>query len=190
VNKIRSLMSTVAVAAALSAAGAGAHAATVTFDDLPTGSYSGTTTEAGFVRNIVGMFVDFGELEALCCSSGGSLTLTKSDSGLFSFTSIDWQHEYADGRTSSVTIQGFVGATLVATDVFSTSSTAYATFAAVSLASLAIDRLVVTADRSSIDGGSMDNIVLGAAGTVPAPLSLSLVGLGLAALALQRRNAR
>ena len=74
--------------------------------------------------------------------------------------------------------------------MFSTSSTAYATFAAVSLASLAIDRLVVTADRSSIDGGSMDNIVLGAAGTVPAPLSLSLVGLGLAALALQRRNAR
>ncbi len=188
--KTRSLLPSLIAGAALCCLTAGAQAATITFDDLPFGVYTGTTTEAGFDRAIVGMFVDSGQLEALCCSSGGSLTLTKSGGGLFTFDSIDWLHEYFSGGTSSVTIQGYVGAALIATDVFSTTSTSYATFAAVSLASLAIDRLVVTADRDFTSGGTMDNIVLGTASTVPAPLSLSLVGVGLLGLALQRRSAR
>lgn len=164
----------------------------VTFNGLPGATQSGTFTEGNVQIGLNGIYVDSGEgeLEGLCCSSGGSATLKLSDLGTFAFNSVDFQLEYGSGATLSVT--GFLGAVSVFSESFATSNSAYQTFASINGAS-AIDRLVFTGQRDFSGGGSFDNVNLSrltAAVPEPSTWALILIGFGFVGGAMRSSKQR
>ena len=173
----------------------GADAATIlTFDGIPpSGATVGLFTEAGFDLNVAGLFAGSEgggtELEPLCCASGGSLTVTKSGGGTFTFDAVDLQKEYFDDAASTfLRLEGFLLGVSQGVDILSTSSSSYATFLASVLDNVAIDTLVVTGQRDVVAGIAFDNLALDAVVAAPEPASLFLVGSGIAALVIRRRR--
>lgn len=168
-----------ALAAAISLAPTSLSAAEiVTFNGLPGGTPSGTFTEGNVQIGLNGIYVDSGEgeLEGLCCTSGGTATLKLSDLGSFAFNSVDFQLEYGSSATLSVT--GFLGAVSVFSENFATSNSAYQTFAS-SNGAATIDRLVFSGQRDFGGGGSFDNVNLSRiAAAVPEPSTWALMLLG------------
>ncbi len=180
---MRLILATIAVALLASTS----SAATITFDGLPAGNIGGPSvfTEGEFDMLIVdgygGPDGSGKEYERLW-GSAGTLEVVLSGGGAFMFSSIDWQAEGGSG-TPSITLEGFLGAALLATDTFSTSSSAYTTFGASNLAGLHIDKLVIKADRTSGTMGAANDLVL-----TPEPSSAALLALGIVGIGAVRRR--
>jgi hypothetical protein len=171
-----------------------AHAAVIDFDSLPLTApvfFSGVFTEDGFTLDFDEYFYGPGSTSTPCCEverevfSDGILTITKSGGGTFTFDSVDWELEY--GELATISLEGYLGAALQGIDSFSTSLLSYATFPSSVLSGVAIDRLVIKADRDSFDGGALDTLVLSER-DAPEPTTLALLGLGLAGLGVARRR--
>ena len=182
--------------AALYLASGAASAVVIDFDStgIPTGTFTGAFTEDGFDLLFTDMmFAGTGststapiEIERRVLTQG-TLEITKSGGGLFTFGSIDWEWEY--GRDTSITIDGLVGGGVVGTDTYTATSgaTGYSTYGAAGLAGISVDKLIIYADRDGASGGAFDTIVLEAA-AAPEPGTVALLALGLAGLAARRRS--
>lgn len=170
--------------------GAGtASAATITFDGITPGSIGAALfTEAGFDLDIVNGFGGSEgaglEYERLA-GTDGTLTITRSGGGTFTFDSVDLQLEY--GADATVELQGYLLGALVGSDSYVVNSFSYLNFAASTLAGTAIDELLILAERN-FNGAAVDNLVLTPA-EVPAPAAALLLGLGAAALIRRRARA-
>lgn len=169
-----------------------AQAAVITFDGIPpTGLTTGVFTEAGYDLALAGMFTHTEsagnvEIEPLCCASTGSLTVTRSGGGAFSFDAVDLQLEYGQGPTT-LRLEGFLMGVSQGVDTLATSSSAYATFLASVLSGDAIDTLVITGDRDFVSGIAFDNLAVSDA-AVPEPGTMLLLALAAAGAAARRRT--
>jgi hypothetical protein len=117
-------------------------------------------------------------------------TFTFTDGGTFSFVSLDLDNPGVSGPP--VTVQGYEGATLVASDIFDVPTVAGtpATFDVVHLAGLDLTSLVVTVTSNELDTPLVDNVTFNAA--TPEPGMIPLLGLsicGILGLRWKRRNA-
>lgn len=189
-NIIAAATSALIVGAASSAS---ATSVSIGFEAASTGFVNQSFVEDGYTVDAAGgafFQIEDGtdgrkEYERAALSSG---TLTISRATSFNFESLDWQLEYG-GPKVSVSVEGFLGAASVGTDIFSTSSVSYATFSAFNLLGKAIDSLVISAQRDYDGGGSLDAVVLSdAVAPVPVPAAgLMLLG-GLGGLTALRRR--
>ncbi len=166
-------------------------ATTITFTGLPnTGVSSNTFTEAGFDLIFDGFFIDAGqdEVEPLCCNSGGTLTIRRTDGGLFSFGSVDLQREYGTGQSSLFAAGQFGGSTIF-NDVFGIETDVYETQFSLSPSTL-IDSLVFSGQRDNDNGVSFTNVVLDAAAAVPEPATWAFMIFGFGAIGGTLRSNR
>lgn len=187
-NIIAAATSAVIVGAASSAS---ATSVSIGFEAATTGFVNQSFVEDGYTVDAAGgayFQLDDGtdgrmEYERAAGSAG---TLAISRASVFSFSSLDWQLEY--GSKASVSIEGFLGASSVGIDTFSTDSLSYKTFSAFNLLGKTLDKLIISAERSS-NGGSLDAVVLSdAVAPVPVPAAgLMLLG-GLGGLTALRRR--
>ena len=171
-----------------------AQSAVLTFEGIPggTGTNFSSSAEAGFDLVVNGLYLDTGgngaggsanELEGLCCSSAGNLDVKRTGGGTFKFTSIDVELEYDSPAT--VTLRGYLGGILQATDIL-VASGGYTTSPAVNLAGVIIDEIVVTGQRDNFGGTSFDNLRL--ENVIPLPGTLALLAPSLLGLACVRRR--
>ncbi len=121
-----------AAVAALSMSAAAAHAATLTFETAPYGSdFTGPVTEDGFTySNGAGhLFVNqYGnptqDMEGQYANAGGVLSIVKATPGLFTFDGLDYAaYNSLGGGNQTLTVLGFLGASLVETSTFSLKNT-------------------------------------------------------------------
>jgi len=174
----------------------------IDFEDLGAAQgvsfFSGIAEEDGFTLDFDLMFISSGSDStpiyeiAREAFTEGALTLSKGGER-FAFASIDWKsQDVRQTSTADIELEGFVGIASAGIDVFSTGSLDYATFAAVNLAGVMIDRLVIRADRLPGKLGAFDTVALETRGddaAVPVPAAGGLLILGVGALAALRRRA-
>ena len=191
--KISALFASACVALAGASGGASAATTSIGFEAASLGFVNQTFVEDGFtIAATGGSFfqaedgtdgaVEY-ERQAL---TNGILTISRAAS--FIFDSLDWQTEYYGGSTSTIMVEGFLGAVSMGTDSFSTSSTAYTTFSASVLAGVAVDSLVFSAQRDGSAGGSLDAVVLSDVAPVPLPAAGWMLIAGLGGLAAMGRR--
>lgn len=169
-----------------------ANAATVlSFASIPQGFQSGTFFSNGFTLFFDSFFVDSAENEAepLCCTSGGSLTVTKTGGGNFAFKSVEIQQEYGRG-SANLNVAGSLAAANVTNDAFGTFDFAYSTRnAGAPLAP--VDKLVFTGLRNNDVGVSFRNITVEAlSSAVPEPATwlMMILGFGFVGGAMRYRK--
>lgn len=175
-----------------------AQSAVLTFEGIPggTGINFSSSAEAGFDLVVNGLYLDASgngaggsanELEGQSDFSGnpstGNLDVKRTGGGTFKFTSIDVELEYPSPAT--VTLRGYLGGILQATDIL-VASGGYTTSPAVNLAGVMIDEIVVTGQRDKFGGTSFDNLRL--ENVIPLPGTLALLAPSLLGLAWVRRR--
>jgi hypothetical protein len=173
---------------------------TITFDGLATGVTNplGTYSEGGFSmlgNDILGSDIIPGVAPAILTTSTeslgatGDLNLVEVDTATpFQFVSLDWNS--ANSRETSLSVTGFLGMSIVGTDVYTTTSLTSITSAASILAGKNVDHLTILFTNPSTGTGSpqLDTLRLDNA-PVPEPASALLFGLGgLGLLAARRRR--
>ncbi len=197
-STLNRLIKATAVAGALSLAALTASASVITFGPGPYGSPVASTVEGNYVYSTFsgGLFRDSQgngdayNMEGCSSCGGGVLTVKRNDvvGGLFTFDQSDILYQF-DGILA-VDFEGFVGGVSQGVDSFNTAlGSVYTTHAASALAGVNIDELRVTLRAAGSFATGIDNLTLSES-RVPAPATLTLVGLSLVGLGLTRRRAR
>jgi len=172
-----------------------AYAGTIVqFDGFATGTFT-SGSDNGFTITAVNGFV-YGNSYGFPGNSAGvpfpdtTSTYTFSDGGDFTFVSLDIDVS-ASGQTQllpPITVAGYSGALLVATDSFPVPSLGGTpeTFDAVNLAGLNVNSLVVSVTSNALVSPLIDNVTFNT--TVPEPATISTLGVGLCAVLVARRR--
>jgi hypothetical protein len=188
---MKKLLLAAAAVAGLSFGQAYASPIVLDFDAFAAGSFTGTLgTEDGITISAMGgvPYIDdfslFGNpLNGFFNDETGSTsTFSFVGSGLFTFDTLDIVGGLFGGASGDVTVEGYLGGVLQASDTFSPTSS-FTTVSAAGLAGLGIDRLDVLMPEFGV---SADNLVLG--NSIPEPTTLALLGLGLAGVGWSRRK--
>ncbi len=194
------LVPLVAVSLALSltlAAAPPAAAAVIDFNAFPTGAFAGGT-EDGFTLAVTGVTAIYDATGGYSQSFGtgaanAAVTLTISGPASFVFDGLNYVVRSFANALGPVAVQGFTGATLLATDSYAMPPLAGVShpYAAVNLAGLTLDRLVVSFTAGQNNSPQIDSITLSDAApptNTPEPASAALLLAGLAAIATTRRQ--
>jgi hypothetical protein len=189
-----------------------AMADTVTFETATYGpDFTGPVTEAGFTYSTLSgsLFVDASgnpgqDMEGcdVCGGSGGVLQIISATAGDFSFDGLDYSaYDPSDTGTQTLTVDGYLGATLVGTATYTLSNTdiympTYANWTTEGAGGLAGDTIssldiILNASPAEHSSENIDNVVLAptASAAEPSSLWLSVIGL-LAIMALVARSKR
>jgi hypothetical protein len=168
-----------------------ANATTIDFATLggSNGSPFSSYTEFGFtVTSTAGGWAvgqDFGNPPPNVFCPGCGPGILEVTGGQFTFDSVDFGNPISGAESLPYTITGFLNGF----QVLSQSATAnlpantFATFDSVDPSRL-LDSLFISINTTSTGDGNVDNIVLGAATTVPLPAALPLFATGIGALGL------
>lgn len=120
-------------------------------------------------------------------SNGATVRFNRPNFPDFEFVSLDGDI-VGQLTNQSITVNGYYNGSLIGTDVFDVDGAA--TFSAINLAGMTLDRIEVTLSSvRNISGTMMDNLVLNFA-AVPEPSSVALLGIGLASVLGVRRRRR
>jgi hypothetical protein len=168
-------------------------AAVITFDSESPGAYPGGT-ESGFTivaTNASAWAATWG-FPTISVGAGApnvTASFTFTTTGLFEFGSLDLVLPIPSGVPGPVTVQGYLGAALLAQDSFAAPGTANTPtgYAAVNLSGIPIDSLVVSTTSNATQTLLIDNITVTA---VPEPSSFLLLGVGSLALGAWMRRRR
>ncbi|MCB9770724.1 MAG: PEP-CTERM sorting domain-containing protein [Candidatus Omnitrophica bacterium] len=179
------------VLASLCAGPVGATCVTIDFDAYPGGYYNPgeTLNEDGFTITVLGDQVllgnGFGETGIGVAQANPSVSplLRFENGGLFQFASFDLRNQPFYGQGLDMTVTGYLGAAVVAVDVFTPGNT-YATASASNLAGQTIDRLEISLPVED-NFTNLDNVVVC---EVPEPTTMALLGAGAVGLVVKRRR--
>ncbi|HKN61026.1 MAG TPA: PEP-CTERM sorting domain-containing protein [Candidatus Acidoferrales bacterium] len=167
------------------------------FDGFPTGPFS-SGADNGFSVSSVNGYV-WGNTYGFPGNSAGTgfpdtaATFTFTDGGTFTFLSLDLDNPGFGGTLTAVTVDGYLGAALVAADSFDVPSASKTptTFDAVNLAGLDINSLVVTVTSNTAESPLLDNVTFTGTG-VPEPAAIWMLSLGIGGILgfrCKRKNA-
>jgi len=190
-----------------------AKADTVTFGTATPGpGFTGPVTEGGYTYSTLSgqLYVNGygpgGEQDMEGCyvcgsTTGGVLQIVSAGGGDFTFNSVDFAaYDYNNTGSGTLTVEGYLGGTLVGTDTYTLGSTnvysagpGYSNWtleSASGLAGVTLDTLDVVLNASTASGDiSNSNITnVDLTSVVPEPCSMLLMGAGLAGLGLVRRR--
>jgi hypothetical protein len=125
-------------------------------------------------------------------SSAPALEIVKAGGGFFELLALEYG-VYNQGTPVSMTVTGFLGAAIVGVDLFlpvpvpGTPAPPVSALFPTQLAGVTVDRLVFSIPLGHNSPTVLDNIALG---SVPLPLTLGLVVIGIAGISYQRRNVK
>ena len=191
--------------------GAQAQASTITFGGANPGVFSGSVAEAGYTYSSASgalysnIYGNPGEdMEGYGAGGGGVLSIVSSTAGTFTYSGLDFAaYDSSGGGDQTLTVSGYLGGALVATDAYTLTSTAtigtsYANWTPESASALSgqtIDELLISMD-GSVPADSdyfytaIDNVNLSGGVPEPAAWAMMLVGFGGMGMALRSRRAR
>ena len=193
----------IAATAAASALAPPALANEITFETAPLGGgFTGPVTEDGFTYSTLsgGLFVnDFGnpgrDMEGQESVGGGVLKIARAGGGNFTFDDVDFSAFDTSGTgTQTLKVEGFLGASAVATDQYTLADTSSAPFtnwtteATSALAGKTFSELDIAlnaGESPTVFRENIDNVVLA---PIPEPTSLALLAAGILALGWFRRR--
>jgi hypothetical protein len=176
-----------------------AHAdALVQFDGFTTGAFSSGTDDGFSIAAVNGNIWSggFPGNSAGSNNPGVTATFTFTDGGAFTFLSLEIAKYNAldDDAFPAVTVDGYSGASLVATDIISVpSGGGPETFDADNLAGLSLTSLVVSVSSNYLGPALIDDFTFGSPTptATPEPATITMFGAGLCALlAVRRRQSR
>jgi hypothetical protein len=173
-----------------------AHAdSLVQFDGFSTGAFS-SGTDNGFTIGATNASIWSGGFPGNSAGEnnpGVTATFTFTDGGAFTFLSLEIAKYNAldDDAFPAVTVEGYSGATLLATDSFSVpSGGAPGTFDADNLAGLSLTSLVVSASSNYLGPALIDDLDFDSPTptATPEPATISMLGAGVCAILAARRG--
>ena len=173
-----------------------AAAVVIDFNAFPNGAFAGGT-EDGFTLAVTGTTAIYDAQGAYTQSFGAgaanaAVTLTITGPAGFVFDGLNYVVRNFANALGPVTVQGYTGATLLATDSYAmppTTGISYP-YASVNLLGLTLDRLVLSLTAGQNTSPQIDSITLSEPvppTSTPEPASGALLLAGTALLAIRRR---